>query len=45
VDEADGDVKLAVLLGLGATAAAATELLERHGGDLRRAIAEIAPRR
>jgi N-acetylmuramic acid 6-phosphate etherase len=42
VDEADGDVKLAVLLGLGATAPAATELLERHCGDLRRAIAEIA---
>jgi N-acetylmuramic acid 6-phosphate etherase len=45
VAEADGDVKLAVLLGLGASAANAGELLDRHGGNLRRAIAEIAPRR
>jgi N-acetylmuramic acid 6-phosphate etherase len=44
VDEAEGDLKLAVLLGLGATAAAGAELLERHGGNLRRAIAEIASR-
>lgn len=42
LDEADGDVKLAVLLGLGAATPAATDLLERCNGNLRRAIAEIA---
>lgn len=45
VTEAGGDVKLAVLLGLGASAAHAAELLDRHSGNLRDAIAEIAPRR
>ena len=34
----DGDVKIAVLLGLGATEGRAAEALERHGGNLRLAI-------
>jgi N-acetylmuramic acid 6-phosphate etherase len=38
VEQADGDVKTAVLLGLGLTREEATELLRRHGGDLRKTI-------
>jgi N-acetylmuramic acid 6-phosphate etherase len=34
----DGDVKIAVLLGLGATEGKAVEALEHHGGNLRLAI-------
>jgi N-acetylmuramic acid 6-phosphate etherase len=45
VVEADGDVKLAVLLALGAKAADARALLARHDGSLRAAIAEHAPQR
>ena len=41
VGEARGDVKLAVLLALGAKASQAAPLLERHEGNLRAAIAEL----
>ena len=40
LEQADGDLKTAILLGLGATRAAAGELLQRHGGNLRAAIDE-----
>lgn len=36
--QADGDVKTAVLVGLGVDRNQATELLQRHGGNLRTAI-------
>ncbi len=42
VDQADGDVKLAVLLGFGFTRDDAVEVLTRHQGNLRAAINEIA---
>jgi N-acetylmuramic acid 6-phosphate etherase len=42
VDQADGDVKLAVLLGLGFARNEAVEVLTRHEGNLRAAINEIA---
>ena len=38
---AGGDVKIAILGGLGVPAADASALLERHGGNVRAAIAEI----
>jgi N-acetylmuramic acid 6-phosphate etherase len=41
VEEADGDVKLAVLLGLGLDLADATMVLQRHHGNLRAAIGEL----
>jgi N-acetylmuramic acid 6-phosphate etherase len=41
VAEADGDVKLAVLLGLGLEEADATALLHKHHGNLRSAIGEL----
>lgn len=41
VAEADGDVKLAVLLGLGLEDRDATALLHRHRGNLRLAIGEL----
>jgi N-acetylmuramic acid 6-phosphate etherase len=41
VQAADGDVKLAVLLGLGLEIAHATEVLQRHHGNLRSAIGEL----
>lgn len=41
VEEADGDVKLAVLLGLGLELADATIVLQRHHGNLRAAIGEL----
>jgi N-acetylmuramic acid 6-phosphate etherase len=41
VAEADGDVKLAVLLGLGLEEGDATALLHRHRGNLRSAIGEL----
>jgi|SRR4051794_1265607 N-acetylmuramic acid 6-phosphate etherase len=44
VEHADGDLKLAVLLGLGADVGKASTALARHNGNLRLAIAEIAPR-
>ena len=42
VEEADGDVKIAVLLGFGLRLAEATEVLDRHRGNLRSAIDEFA---
>src|SRR3954453_22844823 len=44
VEHADGDLKLAVLLGLGADVGKASTALARHNGNVRLAIAEIAPR-
>jgi N-acetylmuramic acid 6-phosphate etherase len=41
VEEADGDVKIAVLLGYGLNATEAAEALKRHGGNLRTAIKEL----
>lgn len=41
--KADGDVKLAVLIAKGLAPDTAKTLLERTGGNLRRAIAEIGP--
>lgn len=40
VEQADGDVKIAVLIGFGLTANEAVGTLERHGGNLRAAINE-----
>ena len=40
VSRSEGDVKIAVLLGLGLSEAEAAELLGRHGGNLRLAIEE-----
>jgi N-acetylmuramic acid 6-phosphate etherase len=40
VEEADGDVKLAVLLGFGLPPEEAAKTLDRHGGNLRAAIGE-----
>jgi N-acetylmuramic acid 6-phosphate etherase len=42
VKRSRGDVKIAVLLGLGLSEARAAEVLDRHGGNLRLAIAECA---
>jgi N-acetylmuramic acid 6-phosphate etherase len=42
VTEADGDVKVAVLLGLGLEPAEAGELLQQHGGNLRMVVDKIA---
>lgn len=44
IADAHGDVKLGVLLASGAAKGAAMALLARHDGNLRRALAEIAPR-
>jgi N-acetylmuramic acid 6-phosphate etherase len=41
VEKADGDVKLAILLGLGLEATDATKVLKRHHGNLRAAIGEL----
>jgi N-acetylmuramic acid 6-phosphate etherase len=38
LDEAQGDLKTAVLLGLGVPRSKAAQLLESHGGNLRAAI-------
>ncbi len=38
LDQADGDVKTAVLIGLGVDRSEAAALLQRHGGNLRNAI-------
>lgn len=43
VEQADGDVKTAVLLGFGLAPAAAADVLARHEGNLRSAIGELAP--
>jgi N-acetylmuramic acid 6-phosphate etherase len=37
-EQANGDVKIAVLLGLGLDLSEAAQLLQRHGGNLRSAI-------
>jgi N-acetylmuramic acid 6-phosphate etherase len=44
VEQADGDLKLAVLLGFGSDITTASAALARHNGNLRLAIADIAPR-
>lgn len=44
VAKSEGDVKLAVLLACGLESGAAKALLEKHDGNLRLAMAEIAPR-
>jgi N-acetylmuramic acid 6-phosphate etherase len=41
VEQADGDVKLAVLLGFGLTTDEAAKALERHDGNLRLAIKDV----
>jgi N-acetylmuramic acid 6-phosphate etherase len=41
VEQADGDVKTAILLGFGLDPAQAAGLLARHGGNLRSAIGEM----
>ena len=41
VEKADGDVKLAILLGLGLEAGDAAKVLKRHHGNLRAAIGEL----
>jgi len=38
LEQADGDLKTAVLLGFGLTPSKAAQLLQRHGGNLRSAI-------
>ena len=43
LDQADGDVKTAVLVALGVGRGEAAQLLRRHGGDLRKAIDESRP--
>jgi N-acetylmuramic acid 6-phosphate etherase len=43
VEQADGDVKLAALLGFGLGPAEAAKALERHDGNLRAAIGEVRP--
>ena len=43
IEQAEGDVKTAVLLGLGLLPSDASEVLERHQGNLRHAIDELAP--
>jgi N-acetylmuramic acid 6-phosphate etherase len=42
VERADGDVKIAVLLGFGLVPADAAKMLERHDGNLRTALREVA---
>jgi N-acetylmuramic acid 6-phosphate etherase len=44
VEEADGDVKTAVLLALGVECSEAAHLLRRHGGNLRKTIAKSTGR-
>lgn len=43
VEQAEGDVKTAVLLGLGLNATEAAQILARHDGNLRSAIGDFAP--
>ena len=40
LEDAEGDVKTAVLIGLGLGLSEAAQLLKRHGGNLRAAIKE-----
>ena len=41
LEQADGDVKTAILLGFGLGRSEAVQLLQRHGGNLRSAINEF----
>ena len=41
LEQADGDLKTAILLGFGLSRSGAAELLKRHGGNLRAAIDEF----
>jgi N-acetylmuramic acid 6-phosphate etherase len=41
VEQADGDVKVAILLGFGLTPVDAAQVLSRHDGNLRMAIDEV----
>ncbi len=41
VDAADGNIKIAVLIALGSTAASARQLLSKHGDNLRVALASL----
>jgi N-acetylmuramic acid 6-phosphate etherase len=45
VEQAKGDVKLAVLVGLGLDPGEATQLLRRQGGDLRKSIGDASRNR
>ena len=45
LEQADGDVKTAVLLGFGLNRNEAAQLLQRHGGNLRSAINDVHGRR
>jgi N-acetylmuramic acid 6-phosphate etherase len=45
VEEADGDVKIAILLGFGLTPVDAASVLERYGGNLRLAIGDAGRER
>jgi N-acetylmuramic acid 6-phosphate etherase len=42
LEQSDGDVKTAILLGLGLSRSEAGRLLQRHGGNLRSAINDVA---
>jgi N-acetylmuramic acid 6-phosphate etherase len=42
VEQAGGDVKIAILLGFGLGPADAAKVLNRHDGNLRTAIGEVA---
>jgi N-acetylmuramic acid 6-phosphate etherase len=44
VEQADGDVKTAVMLGFGLGPAEAAAVLDRHGGNLRHAVDEARRR-
>jgi N-acetylmuramic acid 6-phosphate etherase len=43
IEQADGDVKLAILIGFGLSASEAAEVLKRQGGNLRSAVEDIRP--
>jgi N-acetylmuramic acid 6-phosphate etherase len=43
IEQADGDVKLAILIGFGLSASEAAEVLVRHGGNLRSSVEDIRP--
>jgi N-acetylmuramic acid 6-phosphate etherase len=43
IEQAEGDVKLAILIGFGLGASEAAEVLKRHGGNLRSAVEDIRP--
>jgi N-acetylmuramic acid 6-phosphate etherase len=44
LEQADGDVKTAILIGFGSSRGEAAQLLQRHGGNLRAAIIESKTR-